>query len=291
MKVALLFNSRAGRGVSLAALRDLLVRAGHELVRVIDGKDEAARLAEPPVQLAVAAGGDGTIAAAARALAGSGVPLAILPLGTANNIGFTLGLNAPAEQLVSGWESARLHSFDLGVVGCNGSARRFVEGMGGGLVESCMREIQRRPVPSDEPPWQLMPALRRYADALRRLETRPWVFFVDGKRRAGDFLLVEVLNASAVGPNLELAPGSNTCDGRLTVVTARAEHRERLIDYIDDRLSGRASRLELPTEPATRVEVSSPHPMHVDDALMDASKTPLTIQVEPGAVSVLVPAQ
>jgi len=29
--------------------------------------------------------------------------------------------------------------------------------------------------------------------------------------------------------------------------------------------------------------------MHVDDALMDASSTPLTIQVEPGAVTVLVP--
>src|SRR6188768_1419798 len=183
VKVALLFNPRAGQGASLAALRDLLVRAGHELVRVIDGKDEAARLAEPPVELAVAAGGDGTIAAAARALAGSAVPLAILPLGTANNIGFTLGLNLPAEQLISSWESARLRPFDLGIVSCNGDSRRFVEGIGGGLVESCMREIQRQPVPSDEPPRQLVAALRRYADTLRRLEPRPWVFFVDGERR------------------------------------------------------------------------------------------------------------
>lgn len=291
MKLALLFNPRAGRGTSLAALRDLLVRAGHELVRVIDNRDEAARLAEPPVELAVAAGGDGTIATAAKALAGSAVPLAILPLGTANNIGLTLDLNAPAEQLVSGWESARLQPFDLGVIGCNGSARRFVEGVGGGLVESCMREIRRQPVSSDEPPWQLVPALRRYADALRRLEPQPWVFCVDGERRAGDFLLVEVLNARAVGPNLDLAPDTDPSDGLLTVVTARAEHRDRLAEYIEDRLSGRASRLELPAELATRVEVHSPHPMHVDDALIDASVTPLTIQVEPGAVTVLVPAQ
>jgi len=289
VKVALLFNPRAGQGASLGALRHLLVRAGHELVRVIDRKDDAARLAEPPVELAVAAGGDGTIAAAAKALAGSTVPLAILPVGTANNIGFTLGLSATAERLVSGWESARLQPFDLGVIGCNGSTRRFVEGIGGGLVESCMREIRTQPVPSDDPPRQLVPALRRYADALRRLEPRPWVFFVDGERRTGDFLLVEVLNASAVGPNLELAPGSNTCDGLLTVVTAREEHRSRLAEYIDDRLSGRTSRLELPTESATRVDVSSPRPMHVDGALMDASSTPLTIQVEPGAVTVLVP--
>jgi diacylglycerol kinase family enzyme len=134
-----------------------------------------------------------------------------------------------------------------------------------------------------------VPALRRYADALGRLEPRPWVFFVDGERRAGEFLLVEVLNGSAVGPNLELAPGNDPCDGRLTVVTAGIEHREQIAEYIAGRLGGAAARLALPAESAALVEVNTPHPMHVDDELMDAARTPLTIRVAPGAVTVLLP--
>lgn len=40
----------------------------------------------------VAAGGDGTVSTAARAVAGRDIPVAILPLGTANNIARSLGI-------------------------------------------------------------------------------------------------------------------------------------------------------------------------------------------------------
>jgi len=290
MKIAMLFNQRAGRGTSLGALRQMLARAGHEVVRVIEHRDQAAHLADPPAELVVAAGGDGTFAAAARALAGSSIPLALLPIGTANNMAFTLGVDGPEEEIAAGWHTARRQPLDLGTVRGDWGTRRFVEGMGGGLVEACMRTIQKRPVGSDEPPpRQVARALRRYLNTLARLQPRAWKFAVNGAWRSGEFLLVEVLNAAAVGPNLELDPRASTSDGQLTVVTAAEAHRDMLATYLADRLAGRDSLLQLPSEPATQVELVTPHPLHIDDALVDASMMPLSIEVEPAAVTVLMP--
>ena len=195
----------------------------------------------------------------------------------------------PTNRIAAGWHTARPRPFDLGLLRGDGVNRRFIEGVGGGLVEACMRAFEQRPVPADEPPpWQIVRALRRYSEALARLEPRPWDFLVDGTRRTGDFLLVEVLNGRAVGPNLELAPDANPFDGCLAVVAARAEDREVLACYLADLLGGRDSRLQLPVEPARHVEIVTRHPLHVDDAVIDAWTTgSVSIDVEPGALTVL----
>jgi diacylglycerol kinase family enzyme len=164
MRIALIYNPGSGRRVSLASLRELIEREGHELVRVIEHSSDNAPLADSPAELVVAAGGDGTVARAVRAVSGRGVPLAVLPLGTANNIAFTLGLDGPLERLVRSWHDAPARPFDTGVLNGGPGARPFVEGLGGGLVEACLTSFRRRPLRGGEPPpWQLVrrpPALR-----------------------------------------------------------------------------------------------------------------------------------
>jgi diacylglycerol kinase (ATP) len=289
VKIALLFNHSAGRRLSLGSLRSTLVREGHEIVRVIEHKAEAAHLADPPAELVVAAGGDGTVAAAARAVAGTNVPLAVLPFGTANNMAFTLGVSGPTERVAAGWHDAERRPLDLGTIHGEWGTRRFVEGAGVGLVEACMTSIKQRPVPSDEPPpWQLVRALRRYTETLARLAPAPWTMTLDGSRLEGEYLLVEVMNARAVGPNLELGPASPS-DGLLTVVMAGEDHRHALATYITARLEGRECELVLPVATARRIEVFESDTWHVDDALVGASSQPVTIDIEPAAITVLMP--
>ena len=95
-------------------VQDLIETAGHEVVRVFDREAAMAELIDERTELVVAAGGDGTVSAAARLLSGRPVPLAILPLGTANNIARTLQGDASVEELVAGWNTAARCRVDVG---------------------------------------------------------------------------------------------------------------------------------------------------------------------------------
>jgi hypothetical protein len=105
VRVSLFFNKNAGDGVTLDHIRDAIEQRGHELVRVIENRTNMERLLEERPDIVVAAGGDGTIAHVARLLAHRGIPLAILPLGTANNIAKSVGITASIEDVIGGWET------------------------------------------------------------------------------------------------------------------------------------------------------------------------------------------
>src|ERR1041384_1960383 len=87
MHVALLHNSSAGsEDHTDAELTRLIAKAGHQVVHVAESvTDLKTALHESPCDLVVVAGGDGTVGRAACELSGWQIPIAILPLGTANN--------------------------------------------------------------------------------------------------------------------------------------------------------------------------------------------------------------
>jgi diacylglycerol kinase family enzyme len=289
MKVALLYNEDAGNGASLSWIRRTLERHGHELVRVVEMNTDTSRLVEAPCELVVAAGGDGTVSAAARALAGRGIPLAILPLGTANNIARSLGANDSIERIVESWHSARRQPFDLGLAAGTWGGRRFVEGVGGGLIPAGIAAARAQPV-EDETPLasKLAHAARKYYEALERLEPRCWTVILDGVPTIGDFLLVEVLNIRFIGPNLVLSKNASPSDGFLCVVTAAEEHRDELARFLQERMDGRDCHLTLSSHRVRRVEIQGTGDLHIDDQLLSSPGTgTLSIGIEAAALQFL----
>src|SRR5690242_20366013 len=99
-KVAVLLNSNAGAiGPDSGAadkVADALSSAGveHEIELLESGKCEVRcrAIAERGDPLLIVGGGDGTVAAAAAALAGTETLLGILPLGTLNHFARDLGI-------------------------------------------------------------------------------------------------------------------------------------------------------------------------------------------------------
>ena len=85
----------------------------------------ASKILESHADLVVAAGGDGTVATAARVLAGRKIPLAILPLGTANNIARSLNSDGPLDTLVASWGHTEAQSSISASPGVNGASRSF----------------------------------------------------------------------------------------------------------------------------------------------------------------------
>src|SRR5688572_3657046 len=107
MRVVLVHNTGAGDSLyNRDALLALIRKHGHD-VTYFAANDPWHASAMPPVDVVVAAGGDGTVEDVARHLAGSGVPIGVLPMGTANNVASALGIaSTPLPELVAGWTRA-----------------------------------------------------------------------------------------------------------------------------------------------------------------------------------------
>src|SRR5262249_42864019 len=133
----------------LALLRD----AGHEVIYRSVRDDHWDHVLDESAELVVAAGGDGAIAKVIRRLLDRHLPLALLPTGTANNISRTLGLvDAPLEQLVSSWTSARTIRFVTGTARGPWGSRIFIESVGAGFFATMMAELDRQKPPGSAGP-------------------------------------------------------------------------------------------------------------------------------------------
>src|SRR5687768_18029855 len=106
MKVTVIHNPDAGNGdqPSGEEIIELIRRAGHE-PRYQSSKEDGWQTAlEDPGDLVAVAGGDGIVGTVAKRMIGRATPIAVLPLGTANNIAKTLDLmDVPLGELIRGW--------------------------------------------------------------------------------------------------------------------------------------------------------------------------------------------
>jgi diacylglycerol kinase family enzyme len=134
--IALLANPESGSGDAAEAVRLLRELGGDVLELPPDRSDEAARAG---VERIVVAGGDGSIGPAAAAAGEAGVPLAVIPAGTANDFARAMGLPdelaAACRLALSGETTRRL---ELGRVG----DRPFVNVTSAGLPPAAARKAK-----------------------------------------------------------------------------------------------------------------------------------------------------
>jgi diacylglycerol kinase (ATP) len=289
VRVSLVYNAGAGDGVSCDELRAAIEEAGHEVAHVLQKRPDPARAARDGVDLVVVGGGDGTVARAAIALAGHGLPLAILPLGTANNIARSLGLDGEPRALIAGWRRAHRRPLDLGeAVGAWGSDC-FVEAVGAGLITEGIAAMDASPPGDDVAPDEaLVQACRRYREVLADLKPRRCKLVVDGEIATRELLLVEVLNICSVGANIVLAADADPGDGRFRVVTAGEADRAALDAYLAARVDGRHAELALPARRARQVRLEGWDRLHVDDDVRDGDDAPVELGLRLAALELLV---
>ena len=187
------------------------------------------------VDCVVAAGGDGTVARAGRVLAGGAMPLAILPLGTANNIADSLDIRGEVRTLAERWHQAKVAKIDVGFVECGGRRSAFFESVGCGLVTHL--HPSRRCDPVEGSILRRTSRTRGISIATRCaiFAPRPYDIVLDGERISGEFLLIEALNTPSIGPKLEFTPDANAADGFLSLVVAAESDRDLLVEYLSAR--------------------------------------------------------
>ncbi len=290
MRVALFHNEDAGDGSSVHEITALLKRHDHHLVQVIDKELRVEQILASHADLVVAAGGDGTVATAARVLAGSKLPLAILPLGTANNIARSLCSEGPLDTLVAGWADAEPQALDMGFAAGEWGQRIFFESVGAGLIPAGIAAAKAQEEKAREGSSTVKPedAVGTFRDVLAHLEPQQWTIVIDGQEQTDEFLLVEVLNIPSIGPNLVLSDEANPTDGWFSVVVATEAHRGVLDQYLAHRISGGERPLSMPPLHARRVEIRGICDVHVDDQLLETpSPQTVSMAIEAAALQFL----
>jgi len=267
MKVTLVSNEAAGSGHDAEQLVRLLKRAGHE-VRHRSGRKGLKSLLRKPADLLVAAGGDGTVSRAILAAADHRVPFAAMPMGTANNIGKTLGVLGDARELVEQWSTRARRPFDIGAVVAPWGHYRFVEAIGGGPMATLISRGLEVEDGATLLGRETDRALHLLGEIVRDAPQHYWQIRADGVDLSGEYIAVEVLNIRFVGPNLPLAPEADPGDGRLDLVLIGAADREALLAYLESRLHLASGQLpNLKVVRARRIEMIAPAGVryHLDD--------------------------
>lgn len=297
--VVLWCNAGAGGAPDPEGLMARLRACGRH-VQLGDPERDAS-LPDPLAELVLVAGGDGTVSKAARLLSRSGVPMAILPSGTANNIAASLGVAQTDDPIRA--LSGDLRSIDLGLAQGPWGDRIFLESLGIGALASAERTVheaaERRGGYGAE--GKIEEGRRAIAAVLARPSA------VEGLVRPpggdvlpqGPLVFVEVCNVGRIGPALLLVPDADASDGAFDVVLgdlAAARSLRRACEA-----GGFPARAEprLPARLWRRIELACRlQDLRIDGTfgteIMDAHPNDerchdVTVEVLPGALWVVAP--
>jgi diacylglycerol kinase family enzyme len=198
-----------------AGLTDPLWR---ETSREDPGRGQTRQALAAGVEVVLAAGGDGTVRACADGLAGSPVPLAVLPVGTGNRLAANLGLPTDVDAVLAAVVTGRRRKLDLGRVDLGRLDRQHFAVMAGIGFDAAMMEA----TPESWKRWLGWPAylfggVRRLSDRPMRVQLR----LDDGPVIERHARTVLVANVGRLQGGVDLFGDARPDDGLLDVAVIK----------------------------------------------------------------------
>lgn len=264
---------------------EIVVVASREEIRV-----RAAAAVAEGVRLVTVVGGDGTVSEAAASLAGSGIPLAIVPRGTGNLLAGSLGISRRRLDSIRSLDGATERSIDLSELAWPGGRHVFAVAAGAGFDAAVMA--------ATPPEWKRRIGWGAYVlTAVRRAGSfaeSSYALTIDGARHETEAAVILVANCldrvvGLVRPRVPIVPD----DGLLDVFVVRARtplHGIRssvsLISAGPQAPSRHSELVRFHARELT-IDASPAVPIELDGDVVGT--TPVTARVLPGALRVLVP--
>jgi diacylglycerol kinase (ATP) len=242
----------------------------------VDGFDQEVRRAALDATVVVVAGGDGTMNRVVNALEArlSDLVLALVPMGTGNDLARTLGLPLDPIEAMAAIEGGGIHPIDYGRATGGAVRRLFVNACMGGFpvaVDEAIEPGTKR---------RLGPAAFWIGGARAALELERTRVRLDGIEVA-DCVAAGVGNGKTAGGGIEVWPGAAPDDGLLNGCALGAPNRAAAAVLAAKVRRGAHERLEgVATRVASRIEITSDPPieMNVDGELVGLV-TPATFEV------------
>jgi YegS/Rv2252/BmrU family lipid kinase len=279
-------NSRSGRDKGGEAER-LLAEAGLSVSRgrTESREDVSRRIREArgAVDLVVVGGGDGTINAAAPGIVDTGLPLGILPLGTANDLARTLGVPVDLGDAVAVVAAGHTRRIDLGSV--NGHPYFNVASLGFGvdLTHALTSDAKRR--------WGPLGYAVAGLRVLRRLRPFHVDIEIGGDRHRSRTVHFAVGNGRHYGGGMTVSEDAAIDDGRLDIYSLEVASAWKLLLLLPALRSGHTRRwTEIRTLAGQEIRVTTRRQRSVNADGEIVTRTPAVFRVLHHAAAVCVPA-
>ncbi|WP_019182232.1 diacylglycerol kinase [Microbacterium yannicii] len=299
MRLALVVNpaARAGAHAGAAARAAERLRSHGVRTTIVSGGSAAESSAllrtaiEVGVDAVAVAGGDGTVALAIQQLAGTGIPLGIIPIGTGNDFAATLGLRerdvtAAADAIAGG----RTRRVDLArVTRVDGTAAYFGSVLASGFDSKVNDRANAMRWPRGGSRYNIAILIEFLTLAGIPYDIEATLAGGEVERFSGDLVMATVGNGRTYGGGIPICPDADPADGLLDLVLVRPAGRLRLLRLLPRVYGG--THLTVPEVTTRRVRAvrlaATDVTAYADGDPIGA--LPLTIDVAPGALTVFSP--
>lgn len=248
--------------------------------------------------MVIAAGGDGTLGEVTNGLAGSPTIMAPLPAGTANSFAKELLMPRPGLlnrhrllDAVDALAAGRVQGMDLGYTsnGGTGNGRYWLLWAGVGADGYLVDQMEPRPKWSKRigPAGYMLQGLF----VLPRAPRFQAIITVDEQTFSGDYMLILISNARRyVGGIVDLSPNAQLDDGLFEVWLLAAGGVSRLAEYAVQAKWGDLAENAYVTKVNGRsIQITTEPSMPCQTDGDKSGSTPLSVQVKPRALQLLVP--
>lgn len=288
-RALLIVNKKSRSGASsLEALTERLRAAGMDLheapLRHPGEIPELIRRHAHDVDCAIVGGGDGSMSAAAPALMETGLPLGILPLGTANDLARTLQIPLDLDEAATVIGKGIVHHVDVGCV--NGHHFFNVANIGLGVT------VKHLLTPDLKQRWGIFSYAHCLLRAVREFQPFHAEIEYDGRRLRVRSLQIAVGNGRHYGGGMTIAEDASLEDARFHLYSIRPLNWWNLAKIGPSLRSGEFDP-GAPVDIASGVHItiSTRKPMPITADGESVAMTPARFTMLPRAVKIIVPAQ
>jgi diacylglycerol kinase (ATP) len=278
-------NSRQGAETSLEEGIERLRDTGIEVEVVTSQSPGESRKAiqdrRTEVDLVILGGGDGTISSMAETLMECKLTLAVLPLGTANDLARTLGVADSLEDAFSAIIANHRQRIDLGQLNGHYFFNVAHIGLGVKVTEELTDEIKKR--------WGVFSYLKALFAALAQSDQFAVKMTVDGRSQRMRSIHLAVGNGRFYGGGNVIHKDARIDNGQLSVYSLKPQKLWRLLLLAPLLRSGSHHwHRRIFTATGREIEVRTKRPMAIHADGEPVCSTPARFEILPKAVETIV---
>ena len=295
VRVKLIANPGAGNVLTAASRLEQVTRylldSGLKVdVALAKPKKEAIPIARKAVKdgydVVIAMGGDGTLGAVIRGIAGSKVRLGIIAAGTENNIAASLGIPEDLKEACALIASGHTRKLDLGQISTKKTKKFYFFMVSAiGLTATLYPEINEVP----EGKWV---GVKDAVMTLLKYKSNPTVFLTldDESKIEVETMLVTVANTPISGAKNRVAPDASLEDGLLDIAVYPGFSKVELLSYfVKTANEGSTPDGRIQRYRARKIKVKTSPKLDVAAEGIILGKGSARIKILPGALRVIAP--